>query len=719
MKRKDKAVDDSSRFAKAITGKKKQTPSSKELLASSLSKISNKSFTLPKNLLGCFAVVKLWPDVQAAEDECIARLKITAKALGLTCIEVHADGRLIDDPSKIISKKDVDFFLHLHYDTPKLYDGFSFVALWNPTQFYHEWGYPRCTRNLLTHDDFLSCSSPAADDHVIRLIRNTTSHLPPNFNFYHSVADVMYSPSLGDCKLFYAGINWEALAGQQKSRHGALLKRLDTTGQLRIYGPELFQNVKVWDGYNSYIKEIPFDGVSMMEEINKAGIALVLSSQAHKDCELMSNRLFESIASGALVICDENNFAKKFFGDSLLYIDTRLPINEVYDDILEHLDWAKSNKDKAIKMIEKAQKIFKLKFTSIKNLSDLYLNFSERKNQLLEHLQTKNPSKINVRLNLLLPEYSYKILNTHIYSVLSQEYPDFSATLYIDKTFSEKHRETVKASLEKSSIKIDLIEIDFFEHDTTALQAIRTRRPLGKIFAEILAHASLYDAIMFVAPNEQIFSNHLQVLASSLARNPDTHCAATAVILKREDQPINSIHELVDFTWHDTSLPNGFARFIFRVSALSKDLNLALPYLDRKALPLLVEKNIIHHELPATVIIDVDNIFPTHLLKEEQENTIIHDMFPQIFKKYLGYQMTPLPTVPVVPEQEQEKKSEIAPPSSVTVKNHRSTLILFIKLSFVWVFAQIRALTKDGFRKRLSTMKQILEKKLSDLKQVL
>ena len=56
-------------------------------------------FSLPPGAIGRFAVVKLWPEIKTAEDECIARLKIAAKALGIECVEVHADGGLLSTPS--------------------------------------------------------------------------------------------------------------------------------------------------------------------------------------------------------------------------------------------------------------------------------------------------------------------------------------------------------------------------------------------------------------------------------------------------------------------------------------------------------------------------------------------------------------------------------------------------------------------------------------------
>ncbi|MCG3113608.1 MAG: hypothetical protein MCM46_17505 [Candidatus Manganitrophus sp. SB1] len=662
-------------------------------------------FVLPAGLVGRFAVVKLWPEIKTAEDEVIARLKIAAAALGLECIEIYADGRLLETPANVITKKDVDFVFHLHYDTPKLYDVFSFVALWNPIQFYHEWGYQRCSRNLLTHDDFVSCGSPAADDHVGRMVRRAATHLSPLFNLYHSVADIVHPPSLGDHKLFYAGINWEALGGG-RSRHQDLLKSLDHTGVLRIYGPRIFQGVKVWDGYDSYVREIPFDGVSMMDEIAKAGIALVLSSQAHKDSELMSSRLFESVAAGALVICDENNFSKKFFGDSLLYIDTRWSADRICDDILKHLAWAKKNHDEALGMVAKAQDIFRTKFTFKKNLKDLYLGFSDRKLKLLNR-QCPEERRINVRLNLLMPEYSDAILNAHIASVVTQEYTDFSPILIIDKTAASENQSCIKAVLSKLRMPIDVLEVDFFTYDRS--REIRSRRRVGEIIGEVLKRTPQTDAVVFVAPNEKIFSNHLQVLAGSLARNPDKNCAATAAILKHGDQPIHSVHERIDFRHLNPSAPNGYARFIFRVLGFPKDLGLALPHLDRKTLAVLVGESVISQEVPSTVVIDLEDEFPSGPWNEGQENAVISDFSPSAFATYTGYE-TILPPLP--------------PPVSVSWRimqllrlivaqaraQRRRGLAQLLRL----VIAQARILRREGLAARLIVLKRKLRKKLTE-----
>lgn len=641
-------------------------------------------FALPKDVIGRFAVVKLWPEIKTAEDECIARLKLAAQALGVECVEIHADGSLFSTPQVKVSKNNVDFVIHLHYDTPKRYDAFSFVALWNPLKFYHEWGYRRCSRNLTTHDDFISCSSDAADNHVARMVRTTYTHLPKRFHLYHSTADVIHAPSLGEGKLFYAGINWEAISGG-KSRHQEVLKRLDKTGLLRIYGPALFQGVRVWAGYDSYVREIPFDGISMIDEISKAGVALVLSSQAHKDSELMSNRLFESVAAGALVICDENPFAKKFFGDSLLYIDSRSPIEQIFTDITRHLDWAKTHPDLALAMIAKAQDIFRQKFTLIRNLSDLYNGLAKRKRELLIRQNPPASPPLNIRLNLLMPEYSETTLRTHIDSVQVQEYRNFSPFLVMDTHVARTFRREIEAILATSPIEIELIEVDYFSYGLHP--EIRSRRHLGEIIQQLLGAAAAADAFMVVAPNESLFSNHLTVLAGALQRDPDVHCAATAAVLVDGDAPVHSVHELIDFGHVDRAAPPGYGRFIFRMATIPPDINIALPYLDGRPLAVLAGGNPIDQQLPASICINVQTEFPPRTWDEAAENEVIYDYCPGAFKLATGFGPRPLTGLPV-----------------------SATKLQFARrlLNRRWIKAQIQAIRKQGLPARMQVFKRKL-----------
>ena len=648
-------------------------------------------FKLPENAVGRFAIVKLWPDIKTAEDECIARLKIAAKMLGVECVEVYSDGRLIESPEIKVSKKNVDFVIHLHYDTPKNYDAFSFVALWNPVRFYHEWGYSRCSRNLTSHDDFISCSSDAADDHVSRMIRNSSTHLSAQFHLYHSTADIVFPPSLGECKLFYAGINWEAISGG-KSRHQEVLKRLDRTGLLSIYGPKFFQGVRVWEGYESYVREIPFDGTSMIEEISKAGLALVLSSSAHKDSGLMTNRLFESVAAGALVICDENPFARRYFGDSLLYVDGRAQADQIYTDIVQHLNWAKSHPERALDMIAQAQDIMSQKFTLKMHLRDLYLGLSARKQQLAN---LQNPSikpHLQINLYLLMPEFSASILNAHIESVGVQEYQHFRPIIVIDKFDAEKFRVEIAGVLSLASAPIELLEVDFFNRVINA--NIKVRKRLGEIILQLISARSEADAIMIVAPNEKLFSNHLAVLAGALRRDSSINCAATGALLVSDDTIIRSVHELIDFGHVNRMGPPGYGRFIFRANAIPADVNTALPYLDGRPLAVLVGDHGVSQQLPASIVIDLRSDFPERTWDEVAENEIIRDYCPDAFALATGFgQRKAWPQLPV------------------TSAGILSTSVLHLVLKRFnrhWVRAQIHALRTQGLPMRLQALRRRL-----------
>jgi hypothetical protein len=645
-----------------------------------------KDFLLPKGAIGRFAVVKLWPEIKTAEDECISRFKIAAKALGIECVEILADGSMLSDKTEKVSKANVDFVIHLHYDTPKQYDAFSFVALWNPLKFYHDWGYARTSRNLTTHDDFISCSSDAADDHVARMVRSTATHLPASFYLYHSTADVSHPPSLGDGKLFYTGINWEAVSGG-KSRHQEVLKRLDKTGLLRIYGPAIFQGVRVWAGYDSYVREVPFDGISMINEISKAGIALVLSSQAHKDSELMSNRLFESVSAGALVICDENPFAKKFFGDSLLYVDSRSPIEQILEDITGHLDWVRANPDQVLAMIVKAQDIFRQRFTLIGNLTDLYGGLAERKRQLL---MRQNPPEIpypKVRLHLLMPDYDNAVLQSHIQSVSVQEYPDFSPALIVDTRAADIYRLEIEAALTEAPVKIELVEIDYFIYGLHS--EIKARRSLGSVLSQLLDGTAEFDAFMFLAPNEKIFSNHLAVLAGVLQRKPDVHCAATAAILVNGDSSIHNIHELIDFSFYNPKGPSGYGRFIFRSSSIPSDTNISLPYLDSCCLAVLSGNNTVDQQLPASILINLEYNFPQGKIDDAAEYEIIYSYSPQALKLWTGFGPRPLLTGMQAPVE--------------------SKIHYFLKFfNRRWIYLQIKLINKQGLATRIKLLKQKL-----------
>lgn len=512
--------------------------------------------------LNKIAVVQMWPEIKAAEDEVIARIQNTCKKIGIEVVLINTAGALVDSPEKQIAPDHVDFVIHLHFETPKTYDAFSFVALWNPLNFYFEWGYRKFSNNITTHDDFLSCDSPSADDHIKRMILNDESHFEPHFNLFHSLSTPICKPSLGKQKLFYVGINWEKL-GKGEGRHQDLLKSLDKSGDLVIYGPEIFQGVKVWEGFKSYAGSLPFDGESVIRAIDEAGITLVLSSQAHKESELMSNRLFEGLAAGSVIIADENKFARKHLGDTLLYIKTEgVTPQEITSQVKEHLKWIDGNQDKAITMAKKAQQIFKEKFDMGLSIRKIYEELPQRKALLAKSfLHQKN----NFSLTIIgfLARYSQSNLNRVVGDFEKQTYERKKLILIVDESDYKNHKKNINNVLQISN-NIELKVVKIYKRDTSGTLVPKNR--FGKVINNVLCNLPEDELVSVLLCNESVFSDHYSSLVRAFENNENLDVAYTNILLTHQDNN-NKCFTLSDkirpFNQNYNN-PNGYSRFLFK-----------------------------------------------------------------------------------------------------------------------------------------------------------
>jgi len=575
-----------------------------------------------------FAIVKLWKElgIKNAEDECVARIKHSASRLGIDVFEILPDGRYLEDPNRVICPDDVDFVLHLHYQTPKNYDAFSIVALWNPVRFYMEWDYQRTSRNLLTHNDFLSCGSAPADGMVRRKIQDSPCHIDEFFTLYHSVHENVHPPSLGEAKLFYAGINWDVLQGKG-SRHGSVLRILEGTGHIKIFGPKLFMGIDVWNGFNSYQGEIPFDGFSMIHEISKAGVSLVLSSEAHKESELMSSRLFESIAAGALVIADENPFTHKHFGDSVLYVDASQSPDSVAQQILAHLEWAKINKEAALLKIGKAQKIFSERFSHKSNLTRIYKHMQDRKEKIRNKI-LKTPATNHATLFMLLPDASEDGLHRHIKSFECQEDKGVRGKLCIDSNVTLERKKQIAASLSQS--RIEVIEASFYG-------PFGAREKIGQVILSLIEKRLEDEFFVFVAPNEVLMSDHISNLKKTIMADPDLVGSASTVIHDLKGHEVVRVHDVIDFGHVDCKAPNGLGRFMFRRSMLPKNYETCLPFLDGRALACFYQKDRVRIHPLASIKVNLETEYPPRTWNEAYENEVLREFDPQIFKIHTGF----------------------------------------------------------------------------------
>jgi hypothetical protein len=177
-------------------------------------------------------------------------------------------------------------------------------------------------------------------------------------------------------KLFYAGINFERAIGSM--RYGKLLKTLDEASLLDIYGPKkVYNRSNLWAGFRNYHGEIPFDGRSILKRIHEAGVCLALNSPMHNDAEVVTSRIYEGAAAGAVIISDDNTFVRTHFGNSVFYVQPNIDEVKASENILEILDWINQHPDEAYEMACRAQKVFLEELTLDTMVENLLTIFQE------------------------------------------------------------------------------------------------------------------------------------------------------------------------------------------------------------------------------------------------------------------------------------------------------------------------------------------------------
>ena len=153
--------------------------------------------------------------------------------------------------------------------------------------------------------------------------------------------------------LAYFGINWDR-------RRQELFERLDSQPWMRIYGPP-----RGWTFLtgSSYQGAVPFDGHSVMERYHEAGAGLCLFSDSHFADDVVSSRIFEVSAAGALILAPRMPWLERNFGDCILYIDQYLPDAALAQQIAEHMAWIRQHPSDASAMAARSEAIFRERFS--------------------------------------------------------------------------------------------------------------------------------------------------------------------------------------------------------------------------------------------------------------------------------------------------------------------------------------------------------------------
>ena len=389
----------------------------------------------------------------------------------------------------------------MHFETPKNYDCFSWGALWNPLDFYIGRGFNKFIDNQFSHDGYFLCNSPVIE----RLVRqelgahyNDFAHATVN----HTLSGPVYPPQMRENRrLAYCGINHERLSGRG-GRFENLLKSLDQIGILDIYGPKTINNIPVWEGFNGYRHEVPFDGTSLIHEIAKSGAVLALSSDAHLRSEIMTSRLFEGAAAGALVITDNNRFVKRYFPDTAVQIDISGDHEKDSNKIIEIINYYNNNKEESYNICKNIQEKYIESFMLHKQILNVYKIFSL-------YMQKKSvctiPTEKNILYIIIYHGEPINFLENIIDSIKKQKAHKSKICINLCKNQSKMldkikfHHPDIKINFMKEGFFSGFDMFDSLELFREKIEFINITTPFVKLFHD-------YDYYMVTAINNSIGS---------------------------------------------------------------------------------------------------------------------------------------------------------------------------------------------------------------------
>ena len=479
-----------------------------------------------------YAVVYTWPGSTVnAESEVIKRMLIAAKNINMHLDIISKEGYILDkDMFKTntrVQDNEYEFMMTIHYDDMKLWDSFYYHMLWNPPLIPLQYDcYTSIQKKIISNDDFLTYDDGGIKDHLRVMLMDTPRNIDNTSFFTASFPKTLaQEPELKDPCLFYCGTNWEKFIGA-KPRHDGLFKSLDKLDYVKIFGPS-----HAWKGFKRYMGSVPFDGVSLVQEMHKCGIVLALSSDAHYRAGAASNRVYEGSVAGAVIISDRNAFITKHFGDSILYFDydKENPQN-MFKQIKEHVDWIRANPDKAIKLAQKSQKIFLEKFTLEQQLTDIINNHENRKKAVANALYSKN-SKTKTLAVLFLdnPELSEpvkSILTNSVHNIEKQIDKNIVLAICCDN----KIVDDVKKHVDSLKSKADIVLKSFDIFDDCNYKWLSR----GQMLLDVI-HNIKHDYLCILDGHEIMFCDHITTLKRTFEDNPETVATYAGTVLDSKD----------------------------------------------------------------------------------------------------------------------------------------------------------------------------------------
>ena len=428
-------------------------------------------FPISKHTFMNMGIVNPWPGDESAESELVLRIQKAAHNVGIGCTILDSFGCVLDSRTQektpdIVNTDMLDFVLTTHYESHKSVDAFYYHALWNPPEIPLNLEYYSnfVTNNYLSNDDFLIYDSGGMRNHLQSILMNKPRDIEGASILTGSFpASEMLEPNLHNPKMFYCGMNWEKVV-YNSNRHEGLFKLLDKTGKVKFFGPDVVKawgGLKPWEGYECYQYSIPFDGFSILKEINKCGICLVISSDIHRRAGAVTNRAYEACAAGAVIISDENEYMKEYFSGAALFINyNKNNPQDTYRQIMEKYQWIVTHPDDALDLARKAQMVFKEHFGLEKQLLNIVKRHPIRFASIASDLFAKDDGKtvlVSYVLNSQNLEDAKGCLDKIIKNIHNQYYKEIVLAIAVDWACAKEVEVYLKDKL--ACVKVEAMEL--------------------------------------------------------------------------------------------------------------------------------------------------------------------------------------------------------------------------------------------------------------------
>jgi hypothetical protein len=464
-----------------------------------------------------FGIILTWPGIKNAESEIISRTMRAAQEIDAECVPIDNYGFVLDANYESTEKKaeNLEFVLSLHYDTPKLIDAFYYHTVWNPPEIPLKFdGYRQSIDNYIMNDDYLIYDKGSMSAHLQSILlespRNLTDASVMMGTFPKSA---IMEPNLANPKLFYCGMNWDILVDKH-GRNESLMKLLDTEGVVKIFGPNATTNkawggIHPWAGYKCYQYPIPFDGFSLLDELNKCGICLVFSSDVHRRAGAVTNRAFEACAAGAVIISDNNLLMKQMFGDAALFVDyNKNNPKDTFQQVMEKYRWILDHKKEAMTLARQSQQIFLKKYTLNAYLEKIFENHPNRLESVKTSLFSKN-SQEQVHVLYVCPYSDLKRAGEAIRKVVNNVKRQIFASIYLTVALDITLNEFICEQLKDTKIKISIYPVKMFDSNKNMVLTN------GQIFAQISRYINS-EYFMMTDAEEYWFRDHVTTLMRTL-----------------------------------------------------------------------------------------------------------------------------------------------------------------------------------------------------------